>query len=262
MIKTAVATLVLITASLTATWWYRQDTKPTLPALRTASVERGDLLFTIDATGTVEPEEVVDVGAQVAGKVQNLGVDPRDPERTIDYGSPVSVGTVLARIDDSLYQSDVEQAQAQVDSAQAFAESTAAQVVESQANVERAEKDLLQMRSKLFQADRDWVRVQDLWKSSPGAISESDYDQARSTYESADAMVGVGTAAIAQANAQLANSKAAVTKSHADLNNCAGNPQTGPNESRLLHHQIAGRWSDHRPPHQRRANCRLESQFA
>ena len=127
-------------------------------------------------------------------KIQSLGVDPRDAKRTIDYGSPVNVGTVLARIDDSLYQSDVEQAQAQVDSAQAFAESTAAQVLEAEANVERAEKDLLQMQAKLFQAERDWDRAQGLWKSSPGAISESDYDLARSTYEAADATVGVGAA--------------------------------------------------------------------
>jgi HlyD family secretion protein len=42
---------------------------------RTAPVERGDLLSTISATGTVEPEEVVDVGAQVMGRIRDLGVD-------------------------------------------------------------------------------------------------------------------------------------------------------------------------------------------
>ena len=35
--------------------------------LRTVPVKRGDLRATIDATGTMEPEEVVDVGAQGAG---------------------------------------------------------------------------------------------------------------------------------------------------------------------------------------------------
>ena len=176
MFKSILATLVLIVVPVAAAYWYLHDTDAHLPSLRTAAVERGDLQFTIDATGTVEPEEVVDVGAQVAGKIQSLGVDPRDAKRSIDYGSPVNVGTVLARIDDSLYQSDVEQAQAQVDSAQALAESTAAQVLEAQANVERAEKDLLQMRAKLFQANAIGSRAQGLWKSSPGAISESDYD--------------------------------------------------------------------------------------
>ena len=45
---------------------------------RTAAVKRGDLLATIGATGTVEPEEVVDVGAQVAGRIEMFGRDPRD----------------------------------------------------------------------------------------------------------------------------------------------------------------------------------------
>ena len=42
---------------------------------------RGDLLSTISATGTIEPEEVVDVGAQVMGLIQEFGPDPRDPAK-------------------------------------------------------------------------------------------------------------------------------------------------------------------------------------
>jgi HlyD family secretion protein len=216
MFKTLIAAVVLLAAAGTGTYWYQRDAETKLPKLRTAPIERGDLMFTIDATGTAEPEEVVDVGAQVAGKIQSLGVDPRDAKHSIDYGSPVAVGTILAHVDDSLYQSDVEQAEAEVQSAQAQVESTAAQLLESQANVERAEKDLLQMQAKLFQADRDWVRAQGMWKSSPGALSESDYDLAKSTYDGAKAAVGVGTAAIAQAKALLTNAKATVTKSQAD----------------------------------------------
>jgi HlyD family secretion protein len=223
MLKAAIATVVLVVVSGTAAYLYKHESHLKLPPLRTAAVERSDLLFTIDATGTVEPEEVVDVGAQVAGKIQSLGADPRSATRTIDYGSPVNVGTVLARIDDALYQSEVEQAQAQVESSQALAQSSAAQVQESQANVQRAEKDLLQMQAKLYQAQRDWSRAQGTWKSSPGAISESDYDLAKSTYEAADATVGVGNAAIEQANALLTNSKAAVAKAEADLSYARAN---------------------------------------
>jgi HlyD family secretion protein len=218
MIKTAIATTLIVALSGFA-WLYKRDSDTSLPPMRTVPVERGDLQFTIEATGTVEPEEVVDVGAQVAGKIQSLGADPRSESKTIDYGSPVKVGTVLARIDDSLYQSDVEQAQAQVESSQALLQSTQAGVQEAQANVERAEKDLLQLQAKQYQAQRDWKRAQGTWKSSPGAISESDFDLAKSTYEAADAAVGVGNAAIAQANALLSNAKAAVVKANADLSN-------------------------------------------
>ncbi len=50
----------------TSAWWFRSkgDKEPTF---RTAPVKRGDLLATISATGTLEPEAAVDVGAQVAG---------------------------------------------------------------------------------------------------------------------------------------------------------------------------------------------------
>lgn len=119
MFKTLLATVVLLAAAGTGTYWYQREAETKLSQLRTAPIIRGELLFSIEATGTAEPEEVVDVGAQVAGKIQSLGVDPRDANRSIDYGSPVAVGTILARVDDALYQSDVEQAQAEVQSAQA-----------------------------------------------------------------------------------------------------------------------------------------------
>jgi len=217
MTKAILGLLMLIALSGSATYWFGRDGGTHLPALRTAEVVRGDLEFTIDATGTVEPEEVVDVGAQVAGKVASLGTDPRHPERTIDYGSPVEVGTVLARIDDSLYASEVEQAQAQVESAQALTESTVAQVAAAEANVERASKDLLQLQAKLYQSERDWRRAEDLWKSSRGALSEAEYDMARFTFQAAEAALGVGNAAITQAGAEVTFAKANVVKTRADL---------------------------------------------
>ena len=42
---------------------------------RTAPITRGDLVVSITATGTVEPEEVIDVGAQVAGLILSFGKD-------------------------------------------------------------------------------------------------------------------------------------------------------------------------------------------
>ena len=72
----------------------------------------------ITATGTIEPEEVVDVTAQVSGRIVSLGEDPRgatDPRykgKPIDFNSPVEEGTVLARIDDTLYKLRVQQEEA------------------------------------------------------------------------------------------------------------------------------------------------------
>ncbi len=70
---------------------------------RTAAVTRGDLALTVNATGTVEPEEVVDVGAQVPGTVTSLKAD---------YGSPVDAGQLMAEIDNTVYMAQYDQAKA------------------------------------------------------------------------------------------------------------------------------------------------------
>src|SRR5881392_412397 len=82
-------------------WWYAHGRNATSMSYRTADVKRGDLVATISATGTVEPEEVIDVGAQVAGQIPVFAKDPAG--KTVDYGSEVEEGTILAQIDDSLY---------------------------------------------------------------------------------------------------------------------------------------------------------------
>jgi HlyD family secretion protein len=107
-------------------------------------VTRGDLVATIGSSGTCEPQEVVDVGAQIAGLLDTFGQDPDTPGKTIDYGSKVKEGELLAHIDDSLYVAAVDNAQAAMDQAKA--------------NVVRAQADILQMRAKLDEAQNDWRR--------------------------------------------------------------------------------------------------------
>src|SRR5262245_60563616 len=146
-------------------FWYLRASGEPAPNYRTAAVKRGTVTATISATGTLEPEEVVDDGAQVAGMVQRFGQDPQNPKKVIDYGTPVEAGTVLAQIDDAVYRSQVEQARA---------------------NVQKAEADLAQMKAKVNQTQRDWDRAQTLGPSR-GAISGVDYDTARVGYETAQA---------------------------------------------------------------------------
>ena len=81
-----------------------------MPAFRSVPVKRGDLVATISATGTVEPEAAVDVGAQVAGVIIAFGKDKHG--EPINWGTAVEAGTVLAKIDDSLYAAAVETAKA------------------------------------------------------------------------------------------------------------------------------------------------------
>lgn len=183
---------------------------PTI-SFRTAKVEKGDLITEIKANGTLEPEEVVDVGAQVMGRITELGEDPRaqtDPAfkgKRVDYCSDVEEGTILARIDPSLYKATLDQAKA---------------------SVMRAEADLEQMTAKLAQMKIEWERAQKLREmklssiSGLGAgsatnggqatikgISDSDFVLAKANYEVAKANVDVGQATLAQQQALLASAQ-------------------------------------------------------
>ncbi len=110
---------------------------------KTSVVKRGELLVTINSTGTVEPQELIDVGAQVQGKIYKFGKDlrgtndPKFTEEEVDYNSPVDEGTVLAWIDDSVYRANRDQAQAALD---------------------RAKADLVQLEAKRDQAEAEWLR--------------------------------------------------------------------------------------------------------
>ncbi len=95
----SVAVLVALAVGGTALYskYYRSNSAQN--PFRVEKVIRGDLQINVRATGTVEPEETVDVGAQVVGRIKELGKDPRGnpdgkPEKSftakpVDYETPV-----------------------------------------------------------------------------------------------------------------------------------------------------------------------------
>ncbi len=182
--------------------WYSSGSKAADDSFRQAPVTRGDLVASISATGTVEPEEVIDVGAQVAGQIRSFGTDRKG--KPIDYGSAVEAGTVLARIDESLYQADLEQANAQL--------------VQAKANVQKAQADLGQLHAKLSQAESDWKRAQELGPSD--ALAQSAYDAYKAAYETAQANIGVGEATLAQAKGAELQAESAVERAQRNLGYC------------------------------------------
>lgn len=194
-------------------YWARSDSRQA--EFRTEPVERGDLVVTIGATGTLEPEEVVDVGAQVAGIIKEFGQEPSSA-KLIDYGSAVEPGTVLARIDEAIYVEEVNLARAGVAKAQALHEQRKSAVVQAGADVQRAEADLGQLRAKLYQAERDWARAQKL--KTTNVITDAEYDTFQAAHETAKAALAVGEAAVNQARAALETAKGAVQEAAAEVN--------------------------------------------
>ncbi|HEV8071444.1 MAG TPA: efflux RND transporter periplasmic adaptor subunit [Planctomycetaceae bacterium] len=163
--------------------WYVHETADQPSTFRTVSVERGNLLATINATAVIEAEEVVDVGAQIAGMVQAFGHDLKDPSKNIDYGSHVEVGTVLAQIDPALYKASLHQAQANLDNSLAMLEQAKTNLKLSQLNWDRAQT--LHERKVMTQADYDSSQA-DLETKKPAlAAAQAAVEQAKANLETA-----------------------------------------------------------------------------
>ena len=158
-------------------WWWHSHSGEKW-SFSTVPVQRGDVIASISASGTIEPLEVVDVGAQVAGRISEFGTG--QDGKTLDYGSVVTQGALLAKIDDSVYAADLSVAKAAELSAEA--------------NVE-------QMTAKFDEAAADWKRSQELFNSK--LISQTDYDTAKADYEVAKSNVSVAKSGVAQAKADL-----------------------------------------------------------
>jgi HlyD family secretion protein len=197
----AAGIVILGLAGGTLAWRLGQKREPA-QELMTAPVQRTNLVSTISATGTVEPEEVVDVGAQVAGQIREFGKDKNG--KPIDYGSAVEADTVLAQIDDSLYRADVESAKAALQQAEA--------------NQLSAKADVQQMQAKLTQAQEDWNRAQKLGPSD--ALAPSAFDQYKSNYQVAQANVAAAQAAVEQSKAALAQAQANLDRAQRNLGYC------------------------------------------
>ena len=174
--------MVLIWGAGAYGFWYWTDPHTQRMSYRIVTIKRGDIGSTINTTGTIEPEEVVDVGAQVAGRIESFAPDPGNPGKTISYGSRVEQGTVLARLDSALFQARLDQARGRV---------------------ARAQADIEFAQAKLRQADRELERCRKLKSRGTAVIAAQEYDAALVNAESAKATLAVNEGALAVAKADL-----------------------------------------------------------
>lgn len=106
--KQKIAGLVALAALLGATVWFTSTSGKS--RYETAPVARGNIEATVNAIGTLQPLQSVEVGAQVSGQVVKLHVEP---------GAEVKKGQLLAEIDASVFQATVEAGRAQLSDQQA-----------------------------------------------------------------------------------------------------------------------------------------------
>ena len=157
---------------------------------------------TISASGTVEPQESVDVGAQVDGQIILFGND-RDG-KPVDFRSGVDKDMVLAKIDPTTYQADEDTARASL--------------AQARASVQSAVANKAQMDAKLDQAKGDWDRAQVLLGTE--AMSKTDAANYEAVYKTAVANVAVAEAAIATADANVIQNQALLDKAIRNLGYC------------------------------------------
>jgi HlyD family secretion protein len=136
---------------------------------RTEILDRGTIRSFCTATGTVNPLKKVLVGTQVSGRIKNLHAD---------FNSTVSQGELIAEIDPSTFEAQLEQARATLLSARA-------QLVQAEAMLKESERRMLRSR-ELFAA-----RV----------IGQSELDAAETDHEVSRSNVGVAQAQVIQSEA-------------------------------------------------------------
>jgi HlyD family secretion protein len=136
--------------------------------LRTEMVGRGEVSATVTATGTISAVTTVQVGSQVSGIVSSLSVD---------YNSPVKKGQLLATLDPTPLQAQVEQRRADL----------------ARAEVEQRNTEIaFNRQDRLLQQ---------------GLTAPSDYDTAKAGYDAAKAGVAQAQATLRQAQTNLSYTK-------------------------------------------------------
>lgn len=99
----------------------------------TEPVTRGDIENLVTATGTLQPQDYVDVGAQVSGQLKKLHVE---------VGSEVKAGDLLADIDATVFAAKVDATRAQLRNQQAQLQEREAQLKLAEINFKR-QKNLM-----------------------------------------------------------------------------------------------------------------------
>ena len=150
-----------------------------------ARVTAGPITRRVVATGSVQAVTTVEVGAQVSGMVQSLGVD---------FNSFVRAGQVIARLDPSLYQAALDQAragllQAEAAFGQAQADLTGFQIGEDDARMKLARAQALAASQVMTEADLDAAQIAMNEASADVRVEEAQVDETRAGIDQARAVV-------------------------------------------------------------------------
>ena len=125
------ALLILVPALLAGAWYAWPQVfgkRDPLTGYQFSTVQRGDIEDVVTATGTLQPRDYVDVGAQVSGQLRKIHVE---------VGDTVNAGDLLAEIDPTVYRARVDASRAQLKNLRAQLKDREAQLALAQIQLRR-----------------------------------------------------------------------------------------------------------------------------
>lgn len=163
-----------------------------LTKVATQLVEKRTILETVKASGKVYPVTELKISPDVSGEVIELYVED---------GDTVKKGMLLAKIDQEIYLSQLERAQATVNNSKAGKASSSARKSQVEVAVEKARINFNRQK-RLYQEK---------------VISQAEYENAESTYLSAQADLDAATQNIEASNFQVESLQATVKEAKDNL---------------------------------------------
>jgi HlyD family secretion protein len=175
---------VLLLVVIIALLAWKKRTANNQVGYQTQEVSRGNLTITVSATGTLQPNNQVDVGSEISGTFKTVEVD---------YNDRVKRGQVLGRIDTAKQE---------------------AQVKQTVASLEAARAKVLQAHATVSETKAKLARLVQVQEASGGKVpAKSEMDSARATFERAVADEANSKAAVTQAEASLEVQRIDLSKS-------------------------------------------------
>ncbi len=177
----------------------------------TQKLEKGTIEVTVSATGTVQAVTTVQVGSQVSGTVSWLGAD---------FNSRVTRGQLVAKLDPAIFQTQVDNGQANVMNAEAAIKTAAAEMNNQKANLDSAKANQEVARVQRDDAMALVKRDQALVSVLSGREIEAAQalaSAAAARYTQTSAQVGQAEAAIESAKAKSEQAKASLAQAKAQL---------------------------------------------
>src|SRR2546428_9690558 len=152
--------------------------------VRFETVGRRDLVAAVTASGKIQPKKKVDISADITGRITRIAVRE---------GDLVQKGQFLLQIDPTIYQANLQRAQAAMSQAEAGA---------------------VQARATRDQSARALTRTKELHEQNPNLISQEQLEQAQTASDIAEANLTASQHLVEHSRAGLQEARDQLAKTH------------------------------------------------